>query len=146
MTNTDGPARKRSNLLKQLLAKKSEELGWEVFWEINNETKSLDKVFWMSPEQVQLWMTYHDVILNDNTHKTNHFNMPLSLFIVVNNHFCSRLVAQALVNNETKETYEWLLTSTFQYGDMGCVHIRIGFGLDWLRLHESCSHKMDWIR
>ncbi|RHZ69003.1 hypothetical protein Glove_291g36 [Diversispora epigaea] len=51
---TDWQENDASNLLKQLLAKKSEELGWEVFWEINNETKSLDKVFWMSPEQVQL--------------------------------------------------------------------------------------------
>ena len=68
----------------------------------------------MSPEQVQLWMTYHDVILNDNTHKTNQFNMPLSLFTAVDNHFRTRLVAQALVNDETKETYEWLLTSTLQ--------------------------------
>ncbi|RHZ83105.1 hypothetical protein Glove_99g260 [Diversispora epigaea] len=103
-----------SNLLRQLLTKKTEEPGWEVFWEINRETKSLDKVFWMSPEQVQLWMTYHDVILNDNIHKTNQFNMPLSLFTAIDNHFRTRLVAQALVNDETKETYEWLLTSTLQ--------------------------------
>ncbi|RHZ49795.1 hypothetical protein Glove_511g1 [Diversispora epigaea] len=103
-----------SNLLRQLLTKKTEEPGWEVFWEINRETKSLDKVFWMSPEQVQPWMTYHDIILNDNTHKTNQFNMPRSLFTAVDNHFRTHLVAQALVNDETKETYKWLLTSTLQ--------------------------------
>ncbi|RHZ69005.1 hypothetical protein Glove_291g37 [Diversispora epigaea] len=40
--------------------------------------------------------------------------MSLSLFIAVDNHFCSHLVIQALVNDETKETYEWLLTSTLQ--------------------------------
>ncbi|RHZ51730.1 hypothetical protein Glove_471g4 [Diversispora epigaea] len=124
-----------SKFLRQLLTKKTEEPRWEVFWEINQETKSLDKVFWISAEQVQLWITYHDVILNDNTHKTNQFNMLLSLFTVyvlpksqiiwdlgrqnaqittVDNHFCTRLVAQVLVNDETKKTYEWLLTFTLQ--------------------------------
>ncbi|CAG8555087.1 2056_t:CDS:2, partial [Dentiscutata erythropus] len=43
-----------SKLLKWLLTKKAEEPEWEVFWELYNKTKSLDKVFWMSPEQVQL--------------------------------------------------------------------------------------------
>ena len=103
-----------ARLLKHLLTKKAEEPGWEVFWELDRETNSLDKLFWMSPDQVQRWITYHDVILNDNTHKTNQYNMPLSLFVAVDNHFRTRLVAQALVNDETKETYEWLLSSTLQ--------------------------------
>jgi len=68
----------------------------------------------MLPDQVQRWITYHDVILNDNTHKTNQHNMLLSLFVAVDNHFRTRLVAQALVNDETKETYEWLLKSTLR--------------------------------
>jgi len=85
-----------------------------VFWELHHETNSLDKLFWMSPEQVQRWMTYHDVILNDNTHKTNQYNMPLSLFVAIDNHFRTRLVAQAVVNDETKETYEWLLNATIK--------------------------------
>lgn len=103
-----------ANLLRQLLTKKAEESGWEVFWELHNQTNSLNKLFWMSPEQVQRWITYHDVILNDNTHRTNQFNMPLSLFVAVDNHFRTRLVAQALVCDETKDTYEWILTSTLK--------------------------------
>ena len=42
-----------AKLLKQLLTKKAKELGWEVFWELDCEMNSLDKLFWMSPEQVQ---------------------------------------------------------------------------------------------
>jgi len=103
-----------SKLLEQLLTKKAEEPGWEVFWELDHKTKSLDKLFWMTPNQIQRWITYHDVILNDNTHKTNQHNMPLSLFVAVDNHFRTRLVAQVLVNDETKETYEWLLKSTLR--------------------------------
>jgi len=103
-----------ARLLKHLLDKKAEEPGWEVFWELHHETNSLDKLFWMSPDQVQRWITYHDVILNDNTHRTNLHNMPLSIFVAVDNHFRTRLVAQALVNDETKETYEWLLAATLK--------------------------------
>src|SRR6266487_918696 len=47
-------------------------------------------------------------------HKTNQYNMPLSLFVAIDNHFRTCLVAQALVNDETKETYEWLLNATLQ--------------------------------
>src|SRR5438128_7761501 len=68
----------------------------------------------MSPDQVQRWITYHDVILNDNTHRTNLHNMLLSIFVAVDNHFRTRLVAQALVNDETKETYKWLLAATLK--------------------------------
>ena len=42
-----------AKLLRQLLTKKAKEPGWEVFWELDSETNSLDKLFWMSPEQVQ---------------------------------------------------------------------------------------------
>lgn len=40
--------------------------------------------------------------------------MPLSLFIAVNNYFCTCFVVQALVNDKTKEIYEWLLIFILQ--------------------------------
>jgi hypothetical protein len=66
----------------------------------------------MSPAQITLWLEYHDVILNDNTAKTNRYQMPLSLFLVVDNNTKSRLVAQALVSDETVESYKWILECT----------------------------------
>ncbi len=41
-----------ARLLEQLLTKKAEEPGWKIFWELDHETKSLDKLFWMSLDQV----------------------------------------------------------------------------------------------
>ena len=35
--------------------------------------------------------------------------MYLSLTIIVDNHACSRMVATAVVLDETKETYQWIL-------------------------------------
>ena len=66
----------------------------------------------MSPAQITLWLEYHEVILNDNTAKTNRYQMPLSLFLVVDNNTKSRLVAQALVSDETVESYKWILECT----------------------------------
>src|SRR6266540_223599 len=66
----------------------------------------------MSPTQIALWLEYHDVILNDNTAKTNHYQMPLSLFLAIDNNTRSRLVAQALVSDETTESYKWILECT----------------------------------
>ena len=66
----------------------------------------------MSPTQIALWLEYHDVILNDNTAKTNRYQMPLSLFLAVDNNTRSRLIAQALVSDETTESYKWILECT----------------------------------
>src|SRR5947207_2576450 len=66
----------------------------------------------MSSTQITLWLEYYDVILNDNTAKTNRYQMPLSLFLIVDNNTRSRLVAQALISDETTESYKWILECT----------------------------------
>ena len=100
-----------SNLLKTLIQNKSNDPGWFVEFQLNDENR-LTRLFWMSPSQIALWLEYHDVVLNDNTAKTNRYNMPLSLFLIVNNNTKSRLVAQSLVSDETVETYKWILECT----------------------------------
>jgi hypothetical protein len=62
--------------------------------------------------QILLWFCYFDVILHDNTSRTNKYNFPLSLFILVDNDGKSRLGAQAFLNDETQESYEWVLQQT----------------------------------
>ena len=51
----------------------------------------------MSSTQIALWLKYHDVILNNNTTKTNRYQMSLSLFLTVDNNTRSHLVIQILV-------------------------------------------------
>ena len=100
-----------ARLLTTLINRKSHNSEWVVEFELDNENR-LTRLFWMSPEQVILWLEYHDVILNDNTAKTNRYQMPLSLFLIVDNNTKSRLVAQALVSDETTESYKWILECT----------------------------------
>ena len=63
----------------------------------------------MMANQVILWSCYLDIILHDNTSRTNKYNYPLSLFILVDNDGKSRLEAQAFLNDKTQESYEWVL-------------------------------------
>ena len=100
-----------SRLLKTLIQHKSTDPGWFVEFQLDQENR-LTRLFWMSPTQIALWLEYHDVILNDNTAKSNRYQMPLSLFLAVDNNTRSRLVAQALVSDETTESYKWILECT----------------------------------
>ena len=54
-------------------------------------------------------MKFYDVITHDNTARTNKYNYPLSLFILIDNYNKSRLAAQAFMQDERQESYEWLL-------------------------------------
>ncbi len=100
-----------SRLLTTLMNRKSNDPEWVVEFELDDENR-LTRIFWMSPAQVVLWLEYHDVVLNDNTAKTNRYQMPLSLFLIIDNNTRSRLVAQALVSDETTESYKWILECT----------------------------------
>jgi transposase-like protein len=63
----------------------------------------------MSGEQQLLYAKYHDVLLHDNTALTNKYKWPLSLFLIVDCNNKSRLLAQAFIQDETEESYIWLL-------------------------------------
>lgn len=79
-----------SRLLTILIQKKTHDPEWVVKFELDTENR-LARLFWMSPTQVALWVEYHDVVLNDNTAKTNRYQMPLLLFLVVDNNTRSLL-------------------------------------------------------
>src|SRR5947207_15294336 len=61
----------------------------------------------MSPSQLELWYQYSDIVIQDVTCKTNRYDMALSLFIILDQNRNIRLVAQALLIDETKESHEW---------------------------------------
>src|ERR1044072_2464256 len=66
----------------------------------------------MSSTQIAFWLEYHDVIMNDNIYKMNWYQMPLLLFLIVDNNTRSCLVAQALVSDKTMKFYKWILECT----------------------------------
>jgi hypothetical protein len=62
----------------------------------------------MSPTQKELYNKYHDVTIIDTTYNTNRFQMMLCIIAVVDNNYKSRIVASAIIDDETLNTYRWL--------------------------------------
>jgi len=51
---------------------------------------------------------FNDIIVFDNTYKTNHFQMPFGIFTKVNNYRHSICFADTLMIDETKENFSWI--------------------------------------
>ncbi|CAB4478203.1 unnamed protein product [Rhizophagus irregularis] len=62
----------------------------------------------MSPTQKELYNKYNDVTIIDTTYNTNRFQMMLCIIAVVDNNYKSRIVATAIIDDETLNTYRWL--------------------------------------
>jgi MULE transposase domain/FAR1 DNA-binding domain len=67
----------------------------------------LDRVFWMTAEQIDLFNSFSDVVITDTTAHSNCFMMPLMFFVGIDNHNNSRILAQALLPDETCASYQW---------------------------------------
>ncbi|CAG8722378.1 33926_t:CDS:2, partial [Racocetra persica] len=61
---------------------------------------------------IQPLINTDNIILHDNTSRTNKYNFPLSLFILIDNDGKSQLVVQAFLSDETQESYKWVLQQT----------------------------------
>ncbi|CAG8854656.1 38113_t:CDS:2, partial [Gigaspora margarita] len=66
-----------ATLLNNLLEHKSKDNRWIINWKIDPANNSLTSLFWMSPDQYDLYIRYRDVVQHDNTYSTNRFKMAL---------------------------------------------------------------------
>jgi len=73
-----------------------------------DDNNTLTHLFWMIPLQLELWYRYSDIVMQDVTCKTNRYDMALSLFVILDENWNIRLVAQALIIDKTKESHEWI--------------------------------------
>ncbi|CAG8683605.1 15628_t:CDS:1 [Cetraspora pellucida] len=103
-----------AKLLQHFEKECSKDPDWYVQPLIDSETNRLQGVFYMAPKQQELWQHYADIVLNNNTALTNTYNLPLSIFAVVNNNFKSWIVAQAILLDKTSESYRWVLQQTIE--------------------------------
>jgi hypothetical protein len=96
-------------MLTKLYSKKDEDPRWIIKLHFNSEERRLSSFFWMSPDQVNVYERYHDIVIVDTISKTNQFDMMLMLIIVVDNNFKNLIVAAAILENETEATFLWVL-------------------------------------
>ncbi|PKY61485.1 hypothetical protein RhiirA4_486536 [Rhizophagus irregularis] len=69
--------------------------------DVNNNTQRLERVIWMFPEQHINYSRFNDIVVFNNTYKTNRFQMPFGIFTGVNNYGYSICFADALMIDET---------------------------------------------
>lgn len=108
-----------SQMLQQLLEWKDLDPLWIVKPRLESVSRKLNSLFWMSPIQRELYSQYHDVVIVDTTYNTNRFQMMLCIITVVDNNYKTRIVACAIIEDETLDTYQWIfdtiLTETGVY-------------------------------
>ena len=94
-------------LLQKLLSLQAEDSRWFVRFQVNPATNKLTHIFWMSPRQRQMATDLYQVLIHDNTYKTNRFKLPCGLFSAPNRHGQTVLLAMALTDKEGTGDYEW---------------------------------------
>ena len=96
-------------MLTELYLNKEDDPRWIIKPRFDFEERRLNSLFWMSPNQVNSYGKYHDIVIIDTTSKTNQFDMILMLVIVVDNNFRNLIVAAAILEDETEATFAWVL-------------------------------------
>ena len=97
-------------LLKILEQFKNDNTEFFYFANINENIKRLKWIIWMFPEQRMNYSRFNDVIVFDNSYKTNLFQMPFSIFTGVNNYEYSICFVSILIIDEMKDNFLWVFT------------------------------------
>ncbi|KAL8152667.1 hypothetical protein V2J09_010427 [Rumex salicifolius] len=80
------------------------------FYAINlNEEQQLRNLFWVDGKSRSDYAFFNDVVFFDISYLRNADKMPLALFVGVNNHFQPMLLGCALLADETRTSFVWLM-------------------------------------
>lgn len=69
---------------------------------------SLCKLVFITKRMLLNYQKFYDIILIDSTYNTNYYSIPLVLISGIDNNMKNVIFAIALINDETKETYQWI--------------------------------------
>jgi hypothetical protein len=89
------------------------------YWDAQADKKMghIKNIFWSHVSQHAECRDFGDVITFNMTHKTNKHRMPLAMFVGSNHQLQNVLFSQALLRDESPESFTWLFT-TFKM----CMH------------------------
>jgi len=76
-----------------------------------DKDNKLQKILYMSFQMLEYAKFFLDIVIVDATYRRNRFNMPLVNVCGIDNFGRTILLAFALLNDETKESYDWLFLS-----------------------------------
>ena len=73
--------------------------------------KNVMHIFWADGSGIRNYQQYGDLLSFDTTYKTNKYNLKFSPFVGVNGHGDKCLFACGFIQDENKETSEWLFNA-----------------------------------
>lgn len=95
-------------LLEHCKMAKEENSKFQYAYSIDQERK-LEHIFWAHSSCFDWYQKYGDVVVFDTTYKVNSYDMPFGIFVGINNHGKTILFGCALLRNETREAFRWLM-------------------------------------
>lgn len=95
--------------------------NYTYFIEKNSDMNELTHVLMSHPEGLRMLRSYPYVVIIDCTYKTNLYDMPLVEIVGITPVGKSFLIAYAIMLDETRESYEWLLEKLKLLLDPGVV-------------------------
>jgi hypothetical protein len=98
-----------ANLLRYLYHEKQQNSDWFFEFQLSESDQRLTSLIWISPDQRSCYIRFHEVLIFDCTAGTNRYDMVLCLFIIIDNNTKSRLIASALLEDETEASFIWAL-------------------------------------
>ncbi|KAL3827710.1 hypothetical protein ACJIZ3_016512 [Penstemon smallii] len=79
-----------------------------------NKEQRLKNVFWVDVKGRIDYCNFGDVVFFDTMYQNNEFKLPFAPFIGMSNHFQCLLFGSALLADESKSTYVWLMRAWLQ--------------------------------
>ena len=95
-----------SQILQMLLNWKESDPLWIVKPRLEPSSRKLNHLLWMSLVQRSLYESFHDVVILDTISNINRFQMILCVIIIIDNYFKTRIVASAIIEDETLDTFQ----------------------------------------
>lgn len=149
-SNIRHEARKGLNHAQHMLAM-AQKYHYTYFFEKDYDTNRLTYVFMSHPEGLRLLRSYPYVIIIDSTYKTNLYKMPLVEIVGITPVGKTFLIAYALMFDETKESYVWLLEKLRGVLDAGVepeaivTDAELGLGSAIEIVFPACRHLLcEW--
>ena len=93
-----------------LLGRLKEESGGKFFVKTQvDEENRLKNLVWVDPKCLMSYSNFGEVVAFDTTYRTNRYAMPFVPFTGVNHHYQSVLFGFALMRDEVRTSFEWVL-------------------------------------
>ena len=95
-----------------LLNRLKEESGGNFFMKTQvDEDQRLKSIVWVDSRCLMAYKNFGDVVAFDTTYRTNRYSMPFVPFTGVNHHYQSVIFGFALMRDELRTSFEWVLSS-----------------------------------